>query len=308
MKDLADWFIKILCLVLATVCAIQTGSAADGLPTIEELANATYSGVEDSPVTLSNGHWQGAPYVEGGASRPRVGLVEDFYITGDLNADGKPEAVVMLWQSGGGTGSYTYIAVMSRQNGDIKNISTALVGDRVKLKSAAIEAGEIVLEVLQAGENDAMCCPTMLATRRWSLDNMQLQEGENEMTGTLSIKVLEGSQWVLTHMNREQVLVRYPYVTLSSSKGRISGKSGCNQYSAGIEEGDSPGKIKIGQTMHTRMACPDNLMKQIETQYQELLPQVTGFSFYSGNLVLNGQKNDGSPITMLFTRVETDTP
>jgi hypothetical protein len=96
--------------------------------------------VEESPVTLSNGQWQGAPYVEGGASRPRVGLVEDFYITGDLNADGKPEAVAMLWQSGGGTGSYTYIAVMSRQNGDIKNIATALVGDHVKLRSTAIEA------------------------------------------------------------------------------------------------------------------------------------------------------------------------
>jgi hypothetical protein len=178
MKDLANRSSKIWYQVLATVCVIQTGFAADRLPTIEELANATYSGVEDSPVTLSNGQWQGAPYVEGGASRPRVGLAKDFYITGDLNADGKPEAVVMLWQAGGGTGRYTYIAVMSRQNGDIKNIATALVGDRVKLRSAAIEAGEVILEVLQAGENDAMCCPTMLATRHWSLKNMQLQEGE----------------------------------------------------------------------------------------------------------------------------------
>jgi hypothetical protein len=96
--------------------------------------------VEESPVTLSNGQWQGAPYVEGGASRPHVGLAKDFYITGDLNADGKPEAVVMLWQAGGGTGRSTYIAVMSRQNGEVKNISTALVGDRVKLRSAALEA------------------------------------------------------------------------------------------------------------------------------------------------------------------------
>ena len=186
MKDQINRIIKLGIPALAFICTTQTGWAGDSLPSVDELANATFSGIEDIPVTLSNGRWQGAPYVEDGASRPRVGLVKDIYVTGDLNADGKSEAVALLWQSAGGTGSYSYIAVMSRQDGDIRNIATALVGDRVKIRKAAIDAGEIVLEVLQAGENDAMCCPSMLATRRWSLQDMQLQESEIEITGALS--------------------------------------------------------------------------------------------------------------------------
>lgn len=180
MRDLIGRTTNLSLIVFVTLCITQTGHAGASPPTVDELANATYSGIEDIPVTLSDGQWQGAPYVEGGASRPRVGLVEDIYFTGDLNADGEPEAVVMLWESAGGTGSYTYIAVMSRQDGDIRNIATALVGDRVNIRSASIDAGEIVLEVLQAGENDPMCCPTMLATRRWSLKDMQLVETEAE--------------------------------------------------------------------------------------------------------------------------------
>ena len=38
------------------------------------LENATYSGltVHPDPVTLIDGRWEGAPYVEGGVSRPSV--------------------------------------------------------------------------------------------------------------------------------------------------------------------------------------------------------------------------------------------
>jgi hypothetical protein len=50
-----------------------------------ELANATYTGTEEGPVTLVKGRWEGESYVEGGSSRPAVGLVEDFYLFGDLD-------------------------------------------------------------------------------------------------------------------------------------------------------------------------------------------------------------------------------
>jgi len=66
-------------------------------------------------------------------------------------------------------------------------IQTGYAGDRVKPRGASIDDGKIILEMLQAGENDAMCCPTLLATRRWSLKNTQLQESEIEITGQLLV-------------------------------------------------------------------------------------------------------------------------
>ena len=294
----------VLVTAMISVFITQAGFACDKNPSLTGLGNATYTGIEDVPVTLSNGQWEGRHYVEGASSRPRVGLLKDIYFTGDLDADGQEETVAILWQSAGGTGSNTYIAVMKPENDGFENISTTLIGDRVKLRGGQVDSGKISLEVLQAGENDPMCCPTQLATRTWSLNDRQLEENEMEMTGKLSLDALKGSEWLLSRMDNTQPLAEDTVVTLSFDAGRISGKSACNRYSAGIEEGESPGDIIIGPTMGTRMACPDHLMK-MESLYLAALAQVTSFSFHTGHLVLNGQKADGTGVSMLFTPVGT---
>lgn len=153
-------------------------------------------------------------------------------------------------------------------------------------------------------ENDAMCCPTQLARRSWVLNGMQLEEGEMEITGTLSIDSLEGSEWYLTHLDNENPVSGEVEVTLLFSEKRISGKSACNRYSAQISGSDEPGSIHIGQSMGTRMACPEPLM-DIEYQYLARLAQVTGFSFDSGRLTLSGQREGGEPFAMLFSPAET---
>lgn len=307
MKTPPSPALVILFISLLAAPVIEANPASNGAPMLAELLNATYAGIVAEPISLSSGGWEGEPYAGGGASRPRVGLAEDVYFTGDINGDGVPEAVVILWQSSGGTGTNTYVAVMARQDDEIKNIGTALIGDRVKLRSGEIADGNITLEVLQAGENDAMCCPTMLAVRTWSLQDSQLEEGEMEVVGKLSLAVLNGSQWVLTHLDRGQPIAEDIDVTLAFTDERISGKSACNRYSAGIKEGDSAGSIQIGQSMGTMMACPDELMT-FERQYLDALSQVTDFSFYSGRLALSGQKKDGSPYSLLFARRVTDKP
>jgi len=300
MRTYCDWSRVILLATLLGILISQDGVAGDTEATLSKLENATYTGIEDKPVSLTQGRWEGAPYVEGGASRPAVGLIEELQFMGDLDKDGENEIVAMLWQSSGGTGSNVYIAVMESRPDGYENISTALLGDRVKIRDGKIESGQIILDVLQAGENDAMCCPTMLATRSWILRDGQLAENEMHMTGKLSLGAVEGSNWFLAHMNVDQPLPEDAEVTLSFEAGRISGKSACNRYSADIKEGDSPGNISIGPAMGTRMACPEPLM-EIEKQYLEMLAQVTSFSFHVGQLALNGRKGDGAPFTMLFT-------
>ena len=260
MEKTSFRLIAILLILISTASLSQANPTGSGVPTLAELRNATFSGIEEGPVSLSNGRWQGNPYVEGGASRPTAGLIDNVYYTGDLDGDGELEAVVILWRMGGGT-----------------------------------------------GENDAMCCPTMLATRTWSLQGNQLVEGEIEVTGKLSLAALEGTEWVLTHMNRNQAVPETAEVTLGFGDGRIAGKSACNRYSAGIEDGDNAGDIKIGQSISTMMACPGELMR-IEREYLDALLQVTSFSFHTGSLALNGQKNDGTPFNMLFSRAEKDIP
>lgn len=294
---------------IALLCALiaQIAFAADGGDAMAGLEDATYSGIEAQPVTLSQGRWEGSPYVEGGAARPAVGLVDDFLLQGDLDADGQEELVVMLWQSAGGTGSNVYIAVMKPENGEYVNVSTALLGDRVKLRGGRIDSGRIVLDVLQAGADDPMCCPTELAERTWSMDDGQLEEHPVQVSGELSVSALEGTHWRMTHMGVVQPLPQHIAITLSFEGGRISGNSACNRYSAEVRDGERPGDIVIGPAMVTRKACPDPVM-ETEMRYLDALSLVTSFSFQAGSLALNGQSDDGAPFSMLFTAADTGTP
>jgi len=285
----------------------QTAFAADGGDAMAGLKDATYSGIEAQPVTLSQGRWEGSPYVEGGAARPAVGLVDDFLLQGDLDADGQDEVVVMLWQSAGGTGSNVYIAVMKPEDDAYVNVSTALLGDRVKLRGGRIDSGNIVLDVLQAGAEDPMCCPTELAERTWSLDHGRLEEHPVQVSGTLALDALEGSHWRMTHMGIVQPLPQQMEITLSFEGGRISGSSACNRYSAAVRDGERPGDIVIGPAMVTRKACPDPVM-ETEMHYLDALSLVTSFSFRVGSLALNGQAADGQPFSMLFTAADPGKP
>ena len=267
-------------------------------PTAAELANATYAGIEEGPVTLVDGRWEGEPYAEGGASRPSAGLVEGFALSGDLNGDGSNEAVVLVWQSSGGSGTFSYLAVVDRSGGEVKNLATAEIGDRVKLRSGRIDDGSIILDVLQQGEGDAACCPTQLATRTWSMVDGQLIEGEMKITGTLSLDTLAGTEWVLTELNRNEPVQEGAEVSLVFAEGKISGISACNRYSASVEQGEAPADLKIGPAMGTRMACPGELM-DLEHKYLDALTHVTSFSFLAGKLVLTWEK-DGNWSVMIF--------
>jgi len=294
---------KSIALLFALIA--QSAFAADGGDAMAGLKDSTYSGIEAQPVTLSQGRWEGSPYAEGGAARPAVGLVDDFLLQGDLDADGQKELVVMLWQSASGTGSNVYIAVMKPEDDAYVNISTALLGDRVKLRGGRIDSGNIVLDVLQAGADDPMCCPTELAERTWSLDDGRLEEHPVKVSDTLALNALEGSHWRMTHMGIVQPLPQQMEITLSFEGGRMSGSSACNRYSAAVRDGERPGDIVIGPAMVTRKACPDPVM-ETEMHYLDALSLVTSFSFQAGSLALNGQAADGTPFSMLFTAADPD--
>lgn len=63
---------------------IEDGRAV--APGVDALANATYRGVYDEPMTLEDGRWEGEAVEPGAASRPSVELVDDFRMTGVFGA------------------------------------------------------------------------------------------------------------------------------------------------------------------------------------------------------------------------------
>ena len=271
-----------------------------GPPSFDEVANATIYGIYDEPVQLQDGKYEGEPFEPQGASFPRVGLVEDFLLTGDLDGDGVEETVVILWESTGGSGTYTYLAVMGREGSEVVNLATDEIGDRVQLRDSRISDHRVELDVVQAGPEDAGCCPGEMATLAWSLDGDTLTPVESGVeTRRLSVAALAGPEWVLKRFSWDETAPSEPEITLLIEEDRIAGGSGCNRYMGKVTEGEMPGDLEVGLLAGTMMACPPEVM-ELEDRYRQSLEKVVKYGFLNQHLILTFQKGDGSGGTLFF--------
>lgn len=154
-------------------------AASPSVPLTEQtLENLEYHGIYDQAVKLTSGEYTGPPYVEGGASRPVVSLIT--LANGDLDQDGIPDAVVVLAENSGGSGTFIYLAAVLNENGDPVNTSTILLRDRVQVQSLRVADDQIVVTVLTHAPEDPLCCPTQQGTMKYRLNAGQLVPLENE--------------------------------------------------------------------------------------------------------------------------------
>lgn len=93
---------------------------------------------------------------------------------GDLNGDGRGDAVVILRDWEGGTGVSVNLAAVIDQGGTPYNVSTQTLGDRVQILSSCILSGTVTLNMLVAGPNEGFCCPTQQVIESWKLVNNEL--------------------------------------------------------------------------------------------------------------------------------------
>jgi heat shock protein HslJ len=248
-------------------------------PSWQQLKTATYYGLQlpGAPITLTDGSWQRV--------RTRVDLAPDFRIVGDVSNDGNPDAVVILAESGGGSGTFNYLAVVGYRNDRLENLGTVPLGDRVQVKGVVIRPGELEAEVVQAGPGDPACCPGDFVKRVWRYDDAGLQEVTHDKPQRFNLAALEGTQWVLRSMDLESTVPAEPQVTLTIMETALSGSTGCNNYSTPAKSGEM-GKLTIGMTAASKMACLPEA-SSVERQFLEALGKVDRISFLNGRLLLH---------------------
>ena len=271
--------------------AMDAGGAAADL-TLDMLKNIQYSGIYSTAVQLTDGHYEGKPYVEGGASRPRVDFVDDFYAFGDLNGDGVDDAVVFLVDGDGGSGQFISVAPVVNENGVPVNVGTAVLGDRIVLISVKIEDGVIAVDMVTQGANEPLCCPTLEVVRSFELQDGKLVELPQKEIGKVTAARLAGTTWVLTGfdnpMKPTPVLAEPPVtLVLDADTGQISGSAGCNNYTASYTETDT-GALTIGAVAATRKMCTEDVMAQ-EQKFLSALQSASGFQFWNGKVLFHGK-------------------
>lgn len=102
----------------------------------------------------------------------------DVMVHGDLDGDGRSDAVVVLATNTGGSGVFHELAVVVDRDGQPFNAALGDLGDRVKIKSLTVEDGRIVIDIVIQGPSDPMCCPTLRVTQKYELqvDSLVLTE------------------------------------------------------------------------------------------------------------------------------------
>jgi hypothetical protein len=149
------------------------GSAPGPAPAIqlepEALRNASYRvSLAPDGVRLSNGEYR-EPAAAGAAPGITVSLEDSLTAVGDLDGDRVVDAAVVLIASGGGSGSFRELAAVLNRGGTPYQAASAPLGDRVKVQSTAIHAGQIQVRMLSQGAGDPLCCPTVETIRAYTL-------------------------------------------------------------------------------------------------------------------------------------------
>jgi hypothetical protein len=112
----------------------------------------------------------------GSATKTRIQLGK-IQAVGDVNGDGLEDAVVTLVVDPGGSGTFTYLALVLNQEGKPKPLAAVLLGDRILVKSLALHNGIVEATMLTRKPDEPMSAePTVEVIRRYNLLGDQLVE------------------------------------------------------------------------------------------------------------------------------------
>ncbi len=277
-------------LVCASIAAAEQAGVDSGAD-LALLEAAAVGGIyEGQLVQLTDGVYEGPPYVEGGAARPRVVLLREMYARGELGGPTGEELVGLFSETSGGSGERIYVAAFGTAGGSAVNFGTALVGDRAKLRSLDIRDGLIFIDVVEAGPEQPMCCGTQLARKSYRLEADGLRLVASDVTGQLSIATWSGTEWSLVEMNGQALPAGSKAPTLQFQDGQVAGFGGCNRYTGPVKEPE-PGVVSIGNMAVTMMACVPP-QGDIEASYLKQLAGVRGYTFLAGRLALRWEVGD----------------
>lgn len=284
-----------------TVPATETGAEvtnATGQLSAEQLLNATYTGIYDEPVTLTDGLYQGAPLVEGGAARPTVVMAPGGTADGDLNGDGVWDAAVLLAENSGGSGVFTYVAAQLNQGGQPAPAGAVLLGDRVQVKAMVIGSQQVYVDYVTQGPDEPMCCGTLLVTSILELQDGALALVETMERGNVSLESLMGTNWALATINGAPLAPTDQPITTAFAENTVSGSDGCNSYNAPVSSTGGQ-SLSVGPIAGTRMACEQAVMDQAAI-YTTALQNAVQWGYVATQLAIVYQLDDGSVGALYF--------
>jgi len=157
------------------------------------------------------------------------------------------------------------------------------------------------VDMVQAGPDDPMCCPTQRVVKTYESQEDQLVETSSQVVAAQgdSAQTLEGTSWILTTLDGAEPLPDTAITASFQEDGNLVGSDGCNRYGATYQvDGD---QITVTPGMGTLMACPEPIMKQA-SDYMAALESATSYQIQADTL---GLLDAGGNAVVTFTAQPT---
>jgi len=164
-----------LFILFSLVCALSLSTFAQGDIRKVDFKNFTYSildlsGEAREKITVKDGEFDR----EGEEEKLFFSITVEGY--GDLDGDGKEEAVITTLMNTGGTGNFTSGIIFTMKGGKPMVLTEFEGGDRADggIVSAKISDRMLIVEQNDAGENGGACCPEFIVTTTFSWNGKEL--------------------------------------------------------------------------------------------------------------------------------------
>jgi hypothetical protein len=154
-------------LALSAAMVACSGVTAGSSGPVPDPANATFA-IDRATVTLVNGRAEqdAAP----GSAAKNVATLTDQRVNGDLDGDGKLDAVVIVTYQTGGSGTFYYVAALLSTAPTGAAGPSALLGDRIKVTAVRLDGRTIVVELLDRSAGQPFTSsPTVPIVRRFEV-------------------------------------------------------------------------------------------------------------------------------------------
>jgi hypothetical protein len=116
------------------------------------IANETYS-IGNTKITLKDG--VASTQIEGSTGVRKTVLLEGPAFA-DVNGDGQKDAVLLIKDESGGSGTFYYVAAVLTKSTTELATNSILLGDRIRIKEISVDNGIIYVTILDKEPTEAM--------------------------------------------------------------------------------------------------------------------------------------------------------
>lgn len=147
----------------------QTSAPANSLTLVDFNNSEIYCPESQKNVQLSSGKYEG-----GSGADYLVAQLMPQAAFGDINGDGNEDAVLLLAENMGGSGTFVSLIGMVASGNGFTQIPAVLVDDRPLINSLTLDGNKIVLDAYIHGVNDPAVSPSMKVVEQYQLYNGNL--------------------------------------------------------------------------------------------------------------------------------------